>query len=42
MDYGKLRGTKWEKYVIDIEARSLIKKENMKAKKERRKIKHGK
>ena len=41
MDYGKLRGTKWEKYVIDIEARALIKKENMKAKKEKRKIKHG-
>ena len=37
MDYGKLRGTKWEKYVIDIEARALIKKENMKAKKLKRK-----
>ena len=37
MDYGKLRGTKWEKYVIDIEARDLIRKENMKAKKLKRK-----
>ena len=27
IDHAKLRGTKWEKYVIDIEARSLIKKE---------------
>ncbi len=42
MDHAKLRGTKWEKYVIDIEARYLVRKENMKAKKERRKIKHGK
>jgi len=41
VDADKLRGTKWEKYVIDIEARDLIKKENMKAKKLRRKIKHG-
>ena len=23
MDHGKLRGTKWEKYVIDIEARTF-------------------
>jgi hypothetical protein len=41
MDYGKLRGTKWEKYVIDIEARYLIRKENMKAKKLKRKARHG-
>ena len=41
MDYGKLRGTKWEKYVIDLEARYLIRKENMKAKKLKRKIKDG-
>ena len=41
MDHAKLRGTKWEKYVIDIEARDLIRKENMKAKKKKRKIKHG-
>jgi len=40
-DTNKLRGTKWEKYVIDLEARDLIKKENMKEKKERRRLKHG-
>ena len=27
MDHAKLRGTKWEKYVIDLEARYLIRKE---------------
>ena len=37
MDYGKLRGTKWERYVISIEAQQLLKKERMKAKKLKRK-----
>tara|TARA_R100001086_G_C11755137_1_gene236505 strand:+ start:514 stop:708 length:195 start_codon:yes stop_codon:yes gene_type:complete len=37
MDYGKLRGTKWERYVIAIEAQQLLKKERMKAKKLKRK-----
>ncbi len=41
IDRGKLRGTKWEKFLISIEAKELIKRENMKAKKLRRKIKHG-
>ena len=40
VDANKLRATKWEKYVINIEARDLIRKKNMKAKKERRKLKH--
>ena len=29
MDHGKLRGTKWERYVIAIEAQQLLKKERM-------------
>jgi len=37
MDYGKLRGTKYERYVIAIEAQKLLKKERMKAKKLKRK-----
>ncbi len=41
MDHGKLRGTKWERYVIAIEAQQLLKKERMKAKKLKRKTRHG-
>tara|TARA_B100000287_G_scaffold76329_1_gene68352 strand:- start:1287 stop:1481 length:195 start_codon:yes stop_codon:yes gene_type:complete len=37
VDHGKLRGTKWERYVIAIESQQLLKKERMKAKKLKRK-----
>jgi hypothetical protein len=41
LDRTKFIGTKYEIFTMQSEANKLIKRENMKAKKLRRKIKHG-